>query len=183
MLFLLLLGTLKNMFYGAFVVAIVSIISLIVVCCCWRRQTRTIEHNLQRQETTMSNPYVNHRVQGFPSPLQLDSFVVKPESPYDTPDAVETTPQDIEVSYVTVVDENESESHYAAVKEDGTANSVEDSESRDNGPLPSPDYTNSSVFEMDPYEELMPANRSSEDHYTSLINTDKTKQNEDEGTI
>ncbi len=85
----------------------------------------------------------------------------------------------MEVSYVTVTDGNESESHYAAVKENGTANSVADSESRDD-PLPSPAYTNASVFDMDPYQELMPGNRTIEDHYTSLINTDKTEQNEEE---
>ena len=183
---LLLLETLRNMFYVASVLAVGCAIALIVVCCLWRRQTRT-RTKLERQDTTLSNPYVNTRVEGFPSPLQLNSFVVKPESPYDTPEAVETIPQDLEVSYVTVIDGktdgNESESHYAAVKENGTANSVDDGESRDNDPLPSPDYTNASVFEMDPYQELMPTNRSNEDHYTSLINRDDTKENEDEATM
>ena len=178
--------TLRNLFYAASVLAVVCLIALIVVCCLWRRQTRTIT-KLERQDTALSNPYVNTRVEGFPSPLQLNSFVVKPESPYDTPEAVEAIPQDAEVSYVSVIDGktngNESESDYAAVKENGTVNSVDDGESRDNDPLPSPDYTNASVFEMDPYQELMPTNRSNEDHYTSLINIDETKQNEDEATM
>ena len=167
------------MFYAAAGVAIVCIILLIVTCCCWRRQTRSMK-KLERQSTTLSNAYVNNSVMGFPSPLQLDTFVNKTESPYDMPEPVEVVS---EVSYVTVVDGNESEPDYAAIKGNGQANgtSVADSESRDDGPLPSPTYTNSSVFQIEPYQELNPANRcDSEEHYTSLINTDTDKEKENQ---
>lgn len=133
---------------------------------------------LERQSTTLSNAYVNNSVVGFPSPLQLDTFVNKTESTYDTPEPVEAVPDVTDVSYVTVVNGNESEPDYAAIKGNGYANSVADSESRDDAPLPSPTYTNASVFQIEPYQELNPANRcDSEEHYTSLINTNKEDEN------
>ncbi|CAB3996679.1 Hypothetical predicted protein [Paramuricea clavata] len=171
-------GTLKFMFYVAFGVALVSTVSLIVVCCRWRRQTKTVK-KLQKQATTLSNPYVNNPVVGFPSPLRLSSFINRPESPYDTPEPVGTIQQEVEVSYVSVIDGNESESHYAAVTGNGTANCYADNESRDNDPLPSPAYTNASVFEMDPYEQLS-ANRTNENPYTSLITRDENEENQED---
>ena len=176
---LFLLGTLKLMFYGTFGVALVSTVSLIVVCCRWRRQTKTVK-KLQKRATTLSNPYVNNPVVGFPSPLRLSSFVNRPESPYDMPEPVGTIQQEVEVSYVSVIDRNESESHYAAVTGNGTANCYADNESRDNDPLPSPAYTNASVFEMDPYEALMPENRTNENPYTSLITRDENEENKED---
>ena len=162
------------MFYGAAGLALVCIILLIVTCCCWRRQSR-VRKKLQREGTTLSNAYVNNCVLSFPSPLQLETFVDKAESPYDTPENVEAVP---EVSYVTVVNGVESESDYAVIKGNGQSNSVGgDSESPEDGPQPSPAYTNASVFEIEPYQELNRANRcDSEEHYTSLIGTNKDKE-------
>ncbi|XP_028404592.1 uncharacterized protein LOC114527159 [Dendronephthya gigantea] len=165
-------ATLVDVFYGTFAVALSCIIILIIVCCCWKRQMKTQK---QRQNTTLFNPYANHVV-GFPSPLQLDTF--KPESPYDTPELLDSLP---DVSYVTVVDGNESDPQYAAVK-NGTVQSLGDGESRDE-PQPSPAYTNASVFQIEPYQELMANNRVNEDHYTSLIKTDKNEKNEDDVSV
>lgn len=174
------------MFYGSVGVTLICIILLISVCCCWRRQTRMLK-TLQRQETTLSNPYINsernNHITGFPSPLQLDTFVIKPESPYDMPAQVENPSEDIEISYVTVVDGNESDSQYAAVQGNGAANSIADSESRDGDSQQSPAYTNASVFENNPYQELMPHNRSNEDHYASLINRDENKQENEQNEV
>ena len=160
------------MFYGTAAVAIVSIFLLIIVCCLWRRKAKRVK-KLQQQHKP-SSLYANNGIIGFPSPLQLDTFLLTSESPYDTPEPVETVPED---SYVTVVDKNELESPYTTVRGIGTANSIADSESRDDIPMPSPAYTNASVFQIEPYQELNQANRNyQEDPYTSLINR---KQNED----
>lgn len=168
-------ATLVEVFYGTFAVALLCIIILIIVCCCWKQQIKTLRKR-PRQDTTLRNAYANHHIVGFPSPLQLDTF--KPESPYDTPELVECLP---DVSYVTVVDGNESDPQYAAVK-NGAVQSLGDSESRDE-PQPSPAYTNASVFQIEPYQELMANNRDNEDHYTSLIKTDKNEKNEDDVSV
>ena len=171
------------MFYGCAGATILCIIGLVVVCCCCMRQRRTL-NKLRKNDTTLSNPYVNsernnHHVVGFPSPLQLDTFVVKPESPYDMPDLVETLPEEPDVSYVTVVDGNDVDSPYATVKGNEGADATCDDEEEP----PSPDYTNASVFQIDPYQQLMPATRNVEDHYTSLISKEKNEESGNEATV
>lgn len=176
------------MFYGTAVTGIICILVLIVTCCLLRRQRKTTR-TLNRQVTTFSNPHANNFVEGFPSPLQLDAFVAKTESPYDMPDRVEVVPGEVDVSYVivtngdesesqyTALKENDSESPYTALKGNGTTNSIADNDSRE---IPSPSYTNASVFEMDPYQELIAVNRSREDNYASLIKPNPKEEKDDE---
>lgn len=158
---------------------------LIVVCCyCTRKLKRLRREFLLSDASVNENPHRNSDgngtlVRSFPSPLQLESFTRgKTESPYDVPDQ-----QEIEISYVSVIDGTDPEPQYTALDRNRVTDNPENEPNDSQSP---PFYSNASelnLVDTNPYQKLMFVEGDKDQHYTSLAHKSEEEKTEESEAV